>query len=431
MNLVNYEAEASVLGSVLLEGSLFQKLTVTEKQFDSNQHKLIFRAMKQAADLEQTIDLVTVTTNLKDAITQVGGTTYLLDLTESVPSTQSLLHYERLMFEAYRHRKSRELAIRYAENPSDKKLEQLIVYLQTCQELGLDKQETDNFDCLKEITNMIFAGESACAGLPTSYTDFDQMTGGLQPGELIIIAARPSVGKTAFALNLAAGHCRNLGMSSFFSLEMGKKQLLQRLISAEGNIHSQKWRSLLFNEQDYAIAARAVGEISDWKLRVQEHNRTISDIRASLRKTVHDHPDEKHLAIIDYLQLVTPSSHRQRRDLEIGEITRELKLLAIELTIPIVLLSQLSRSVEQRQDKRPLMSDLRESGNIEQDADVIAFLYRDDYYHREVERTDLVEVILAKQRNGPTGIVELAFFKEFGSFQNLKKKEKRERYEGA
>lgn len=431
MNLVNYEAEEAVLGSVLLEGTLFRNLTVTEEQFASQQHKLIFRAMQRAADKQQTIDLVTVTTNLKDAIKQVGGTTYLLKLAESVPSTESLVHYERLLFEAYRHRKTRELVVTYATKPSDAGLKKLIESLQTYQEVGMEKQETDNTDCLKEISNMIFTGEGASAGFPTSYTDFDNMTGGLQPGELIIIAARPSVGKTAFALNIAAGHCRNQGMSSFFSLEMGKKQLLQRLISAEGNIYNQKWRSLMFSEQDYATAIQAVGEISNWKLSIQEHNRTISDIRASLRKTAHDYPDVKHLAIIDYLQLITPTSQRQRRDLEIGEITRELKLLALELNIPIVLLSQLSRSVEQRQDKRPFMSDLRESGNIEQDADVIAFLYRDDYYSREEKNKNSLEVILAKQRNGPTGIVELAFFKEFGKFQNLIKNGRREKDEGA
>ncbi|CQR46585.1 Replicative DNA helicase [Paraliobacillus sp. PM-2] len=429
MNLVNYEAEASILGSLLLEGTLFSHLTVTEEQFASHKHKLIFRAMQQAARKQQTIDLVTVTTNLKDTIKQIGGATYLLKLAESVPSTESLAHYERLLFEAYRHRKSRELAVNYATKPSDEGLKKLMASLQTYQELGMVNQETDNTDCLKEIANMIFTGEGASAGFPTSYTDFDNMTGGLQPGELIIIAARPSVGKTAFALNIAAGHCRNQGMSSFFSLEMGKKQLLQRLISAEGTIYNQKWRSLMFSEQDYATAIQAVGEISNWKLSIQEQNRTISDIRASLRKTAHEYPDEKHLAIIDYLQLITPSSKRQRRDLEIGEITRELKLLAMELNIPIVLLSQLSRGVEQRPDKRPLMSDLRESGNIEQDADVIAFLYRDDYYDREAENKNSLEIILAKQRNGPTGVVNLAFFKEFGKFQNLKNRGMREKYE--
>ncbi|GGM43305.1 replicative DNA helicase [Paraliobacillus quinghaiensis] len=431
MNLANYEAEESVLGSVLLDSTLFSNLTVTEEQFASEKHKLIFRAMQQTADKQQTIDLVTVTTNLNVNIKQVGGAAYLLKLAESVPSTESLVHYERLLFEAYRHRKTRELAVKFAVKPSDAELKKLIGSLQTYQEFGMEKQETDNTDCLKEIANMIFTGEGAAPGIPTSYADLDNMTGGLQPGELIIIAARPSVGKTAFALNIVAAHCRNQGMSSFFSLEMGKKELLQRLISAEGNIYNQKWRNLLFNENDYATAIQAVGEISNWKLSIQEQNRSISDIRASLRKTVHDHPDEMHLAVIDYLQLVKPGSQGQRRDLEIGEITRELKLLALELHIPIVLLSQLSRSVEQRPDKRPIMSDLRESGNIEQDADVIAFLYRDDYYDRDTENTTSLELILAKQRNGPTGMVELAFLKDFGRFENLKNNEMREKNEGA
>ncbi|MCT2534785.1 replicative DNA helicase [Aquibacillus koreensis] len=429
MTLVNDDAEVAVLGSILLEGTLFKKVTVTENQFDSNPHKLIFGAMKQVADAGQAIDLVTVTTNLGDAIREVGGTTYLLSLAESVPSTESFAHYERLLYEAYRNRKSRELAIRYSENPCEEKLDKLIGYLQVCREMGPGTTETENATSLEEIAHMVLTGECASAGLPTPYTDLDNLTGGLQPGELIIVAARPSVGKTAFALNLAAGHCRNHGMSSFFSFEMGKKQLLQRLISAEGNIHNQKWRNMAFNEKDYSAVAFAVGEVSNWKLAIHEKQRTISDIRAVLRKTIHDHPEEKHLVCIDYLQLITPLNKQQRRDLEIGEITRELKLLAIELNIPIVLLSQLSRSVEQRHDKRPFMSDLRESGNIEQDADVIAFLYRDDYYDHASDKKNIVEITLAKQRNGPTGTVELVFLKEYGSFQNYYKDARRERHE--
>ncbi|MDC3418066.1 replicative DNA helicase [Aquibacillus salsiterrae] len=419
MTIDNFEAEASVLGSVLLDGTRFSQLSLTEEQFAFKEHKRIFQAMIHMSENNQTIDLVTVTTNLGDALTDIGGVSYLSQLAESVPSLESMPHYERLVFEAYRNRKSRELAIKYAEQPNENKLAQLIESLQSCQGLGGSKEEKDTNDYLLEITEAMLSGDSGSTGLATSFVDLDQMTGGLQPGEMIIVAARPSVGKTAFALNLAAAHCRNKGMSSVFSLEMGTKQLLQRMISAEGYIHSQKWRSMVFNRDDYLRALAAVGEISNWRLSLHEHHRTISDICASLRKAVRDYPDEKHLAIIDYLQLIRPTNKRERRDLEVGEMTRELKLLAVELNIPIVLLSQLSRGVEQRHDKRPLMSDLRESGNIEQDADIISFLYREDYYDKETNNTDIIEIIIAKQRNGPTGTVELLLKKEYGRFENV------------
>ncbi|MEN1968329.1 DnaB helicase C-terminal domain-containing protein [Lentibacillus sp. N15] len=236
---------------------------------------------------------------------------------------------------------------------------------------------------------------------------------------MVIVAARPSVGKTAFALNLAANHAKNGGSSILFSLEMGTKQLLQRMVSSVGRINGQKWRTMAFNEDDYDRALHAIGEISRWKLKLYDKLRTISEMRGAIRKQIIDHPNERHVVLIDYLQLITPADVQARRDLEIGVMTRELKLLAVELDVPIVLLSQLSRGVESRQNKRPLMSDLRESGNIEQDADVISFLYRDDYYSRETVGQSRMEVILAKQRNGPTGTIELAFDKPYGRFCNL------------
>ena len=189
------------------------------------------------------------------------------------------------------------------------------------------------------------------------------------------------------------------------------------MISAEGYINSQKWRNMIFSEKDYEHALQAIGAISTWNLQLYDNVRTAGLIRSTVRQAVRQNLDARHAVFIDYLQLMTPSSKHERRDLEIGEITRELKLLAVELNIPIVLLSQLSRGVESRQNKRPLMSDLRESGNIEQDADVISFLYRDDYYSQDSRKP--IEVILAKQRNGPTGTVRLDFDKAVGRFGNL------------
>eukprot|EP00130_Batrachochytrium_dendrobatidis_P008460 XP_006683335.1 hypothetical protein BATDEDRAFT_28863 [Batrachochytrium dendrobatidis JAM81] len=419
MAIGNYEAEVAVLGSVLLDGTLFKDLEVQEEHFHDSRHKQIYRAMKLASEKGEYIDFVVVTTRLGDAIEQVGNTSYLLEMTESVASTAAIKHHERLIFDAYRIRKSRESAMQYLRNSSDEELDVLIERLQAIRSAGAITQEKSVYDHLEEIADEMFHPNRVQQGCITSYEQLDNMTGGLQRGDLLIVAARPSVGKTAFALNLAAGHCNQGGSAQVFSLEMGTKQLLQRMLSAEGAINGRKWRTTPFTEEDYQRAVRAIGVISNWNLDVYDKKRTILEIRAAIRKRIHDDPDGNHLVIIDYLQLITPAKQRDRRDLEVGEITRELKMLAIELNIPILLISQLSRNVESRQNKRPLMSDLRESGNIEQDADVIFFLYREDYYEKNPEQNNRMEVIISKHRNGPTGTVELVFEKEYGWFGDV------------
>jgi replicative DNA helicase len=416
MMLNNYEAEAAVLGSVLHDGTLIKNLMLEETHFHDRRHKLIFRAMKQAEERDEFIDMVVVTSYMGKAIYQVGGTSYLLELAGSVATTANLAHHEELVFQAYRLRKTREAAIRYSESPSLEHLDKLISSLQVYREAGSVEESKTIYDYLLEITEEMTLPQPEEKSCMTSFAHLDNMTGGLQRGELLIVAARPSVGKTAFALNLAAEHCNQAGAAQIFSLEMGTKSLLKRMISREGMINGQKWRSMAFSAADYEQAMMAIDEISRWKLAVYDKKRTVRDIHAAIRKHVMDDPDGDHLVIIDYLQLIM-AERRERRDLEVGEITRELKLLSIELNIPIVLLSQLSRGVESRQNKRPLMSDLRESGNIEQDADVIFFLYRDDYYDADAEKAaGNMEVIISKQRNGPTGTVELGFQKEYGRF---------------
>ncbi|RLL43913.1 replicative DNA helicase [Oceanobacillus piezotolerans] len=422
MNNVNYEAEAAVLGTILIDGTLFQTLEVQEEQFYFTKHKRIYQAMKQAIVKRKFIDLVMVTTMLGDEIKQVGGTTYLLEMAESVASTASLKQHEQLLFDAYRRRLSLSAVKKYTDEPSDEALDILLKELESYRDIGAFYEEKSTRDHLLEISKELSNPSPEELGYKTTLSSFDLMTGGLQKGDLIIIAARPSVGKTAFALNLAAGHCKNRGRSIIFSLEMGVKQLLRRMISAEAMLDGSKWRKIhsVFSAEDYEHAISAIGLLSTWKLEIIDTKRTIAAIRSTIRKRYHDNPKENQLVIIDYLQLITPTTNRkERRDLEIGEITRELKLLAVELQIPIILLSQLSRGVESRNNKRPLMSDLRESGNIEQDADLITFLYRDDYYDRQSGKANIVEVNIAKHRNGPTGTVELKFRKEFGRFGEL------------
>lgn len=412
-----YDAEVSVLGSILIEGPLFAQLEINEEYFVYEQHRIIFQAMQQAYEERQAIDLVLVTAMLGEKVKAAGGVTYLTKIAESVPSTATFKQYEQILKDAYLVRQAKQAVQHFLKNPSEQKLDRLLEELQDCREASLRTEEKNTYDHLLEISEELLDPSDPISGYLTSYPDFDRLTGGLQRGDVIIIAARPSVGKTAFALNLAAGHCRNGGKSILFSLEMGTKQLLKRMISAEGNIHASKWRDIpnRFTTKDYERAIHAIGTMTDWELEIFDTKRTIAEIRAEIRNQLHKHPNQKTLVIIDYLQLIMPSViRRDRRDLEIGEITRELKLLAMELQIPIVLLSQLSRGVDARQEKRPVMSDLRESGNIEQDADMIAFLYREDYYDRQAAKRNELEIIIAKQRNGPTGTVKMKFLKEYG-----------------
>jgi len=370
----NIEAEQAIIGTILLDGTLFDSLIVASEHFYDRRFKLVFDSMQRLSKKEQAIDIVTVTTELGSDIGNVGGVSFLTELAGSIPSTETLRNYEHLVLEAYRNRKSREVALKYAENPDDESLGALMKELESLQDIGAQQEEKSTYDYLQEIAADIMSPpEDTKRGFPTGYIDFDNMTGGTQPSDLIIIAARPSVGKTAFALNIGTGHCQHGGTTHLFSLEMGVKQLLQRVISAEARIDGQKWRSMKFSRDDYDKAMNAIGEIAQWRLNIHEKATTINDIKTKIRKEVTNNPDEKHLVIIDYLQLIRTTGRHETRNLEVGSMTRDLKLLAKELDIPIILLSQLSRGVEQRQDKRPMMSDLRESGNIEQDWDVVLY----------------------------------------------------------
>ncbi|MBX0358370.1 replicative DNA helicase [Halobacillus sp. Nhm2S1] len=408
----NLQTEQAVLGIFLVDGEKIKQTTLAPEHFSRHDLRRIFLAIQQVDNDGTPVDMVTVTTSLGDEIAQVGGVSYLLGLAEAVPTTENFHFYEKLLIESYTNQQMRQSAIKYIENPSADAL------LSLKQQLHLMDQDPEaDEQTVKEQLNdiaMEMISSPVQTGLATGFEDYDKMTGGAQRGDLIIVAARPSMGKTAFALNIAMNHCKNGGAVDLFSLEMGSKQLLQRMISSEARIDGQKWRSMCFSAEDYKRSFHAIGEIAEWNLSIHERQQTVQNITSKIRASVASDPDHDHLIIIDYLQLINVKGRYERRDLEVGAITRELKLLARELNIPIILLSQLSRSVEQRQDKRPMMSDLRESGNIEQDADVISFLYRDDYYSQE--GSDVVEVILRKQRNGPVGTVMLGFEKQFGRF---------------
>lgn len=417
----NIEAEQAVLGSIIREGELIQECILGYDHFSAIQHQRIFEAMRKVDESGKKIDMVSVNTALGDTASEVGGVSYLAELADAVPSTANFKNYERMVLEAYRLRESRKVMVDYVTTPSDEKLDEVYQRLGTLQELNATDVKSKT-DILLEIVDDLNTPRGDLTGTDTGFRDINAMTGGLQEGDLIIVAARPSMGKTAFALNLGMMNARNGGVTDIFSLEMGSKQLYQRMISATRRINGAKWRNpyRFFSQEDHQKTSLAIGIIEKWIMNIHDQARqTVFDIRAAVRKSIKDHPDKKHLVIIDYLQLITQVGRFERNDLAIGHITRELKNMAREFSVPVVLLSQLSRAVEQRQDKRPMMSDIRDSGSVEQDADVIMFLYRDDYYNADSENKNITEVILAKQRNGPTGTVELCFIKDYGVFLNL------------
>ncbi len=257
-------------------------------------------------------------------------------------------------------------------------------------------------------------------GIPTGFRDLDKITAGFQRNDLIIVAARPSVGKTAFALNVAQNVATKTDENvAIFSLEMGAEQLVMRMLCAEGNIDAQVLRTGNLEAEDWRKLTMAMGSLSNAGIFIDDSpGIRINEIRSKCRRLQQEHG--RGMIMIDYLQLIMGSGRSgENRQQEVSEISRSLKALARELKIPVIALSQLSRGVEQRQDKRPMMSDLRESGSIEQDADIVSFLYREDYYDKETENQNMIEIIIAKQRNGPTGTVTLAFAKEYNKFVNI------------
>ncbi|MEC2046683.1 replicative DNA helicase [Bacillus licheniformis] len=420
--LQNVEAEQALLGCILVEGDLIKELSLQPEHFSETRHQVIFKAMREVQKLGKSVDMVTTVTKLGDSVEQVDGLQYLTDLGSAVASTANFLAYQTLIYDAYRLREMKKTAIEFANTPTDDGITELYKRAMELQEIGIEETRTKQ-DVLMEIYNDMHEEKEDITGINTGLIDLNAMTGGWQDGDLIVLAARPSMGKTAFALHMGKSNCEKGGVTDIFSLEMPDKQLTHRLLSNLGNIEGSKWKNprKFFSDHDYENATKAIGEYEKWNINIHDQPaQTLADIRSKIRKTKKENPDnQKHLVIIDYLQLIRVIGKYERRDLEVGSITAELKEMARAFKIPIILLSQLSRAVEQRQDKRPMMSDLRESGSIEQDADVVMFLYRDDYYNKNSELKNIIEIDLAKQRNGPTGMIQASFIKEYGRFINL------------
>lgn len=428
-------AECSVLGAILVNPDVYEYVeALVPNAFYRAEHQIIFSRMLELAEEGQPIDLVTLASRLQDQkeLEDTGGISYLSNLARSVPTTANIESYVKSVLTKYMLREyiqSSMAGIQAAMAGED--IRHLVTSAQqvatTLADQAAPKKDFKRInDVLVEVIETTEVKSEAyktgnVTGLQTGYTDLDLITAGLQRSDLIIVAARPSVGKTAFALNVA----QNVALLSkdpvaIFSLEMSAAQLVTRMVSAEGNLEASKLRMGDMAEDDWSKMAAAAGVLGGTNILIDDSaGITVHDIQSKCRRLKKQ--EGLGLIVIDYLQLIVGRSKGrgpENRQQEVSEISRTLKQLAKELDVPIIALSQLSRGVEQRQDKRPMMSDLRESGSIEQDADIVAFLYRDDYYDKESEKKNIIEIIIAKQRNGPVGTIELVFLKQFNKFVN-------------
>lgn len=350
-------------------------------------------------------------------------------MASAVPTAANIAHYAKIVEEKAILRRLIRVASKIADDGYTRE-DEVEILLAEAEKKMLEvsnRKNAGDFKHVKDVLVQTFdnieqlqSREGDVTGIPTGFRDLDKMTAGFQRNDLIIVAARPSVGKTAFALNVAQSVAVKARENvAIFSLEMGADQLVMRMLCAEGNIDAQRLRTGALETEDWSKLTMAMGSLSNSGIYIDDSPGVrMTDIRAKCRRLAKE--NGLGMIMIDYLQLILGSGKPgENRQQEVSEISRSLKGLARELKVPIIALSQLSRGVEQRQDKRPMMSDLRESGSIEQDADIVAFLYRDDYYDKESESKDIIEIIIAKQRNGPTGTVSLAFRKEYNKFLNL------------
>ena len=429
------EAERSLLGSMLIsKDKCIDILNKTvEDDFYDDSHQAIFKAMAAINEEGTPVDVTTVTSYLMDhsQLDKIGGVDYLLRLSESVPTVAHSEYYLKILHNKATLRRIIRETTQIAENAYGD-VENIDAFIDETEKTilkvtqdrsagefrdirGVIKSVTDRLNLLQKIDGNI-------SGVKSGFRDLDKITSGFQKGDLIILAARPAMGKTAFALNLAHNAAYKAEEPvAIFSLEMPAEQLVQRVICSMGGIEGSSMRTgeiLKTNANKYYAAAERVSKCNMYI--DDSPGIKINDIVAKSRKLKSEHG--LRMIVIDYLQLITTASkNKENRQQEVSEISRTLKALARELEVPVISLSQLSRSVEQRPNKRPMMSDLRESGAIEQDADVVMFIYRDDYYNKDSENKNIAEIIIAKQRNGPIGTVNLVWLPNYTKFVNMKK----------
>ena len=429
------DAEQAVLGSMLTDREAVNTAieVLKEEAFYREDNRAIYQAIVNLYNKSEPIDIITLKDELESMgkFEQVGGFDYLASLPDKVPTTANVQKYIKIVEEKSILRnliKTANEIIELGYDPAedvedimDGAEKRIFDLMQSKNQKGYTPIKdvlVESFTKLEELYNR----KQHITGVPTGFAELDYKTAGLHGSELILIAARPAMGKTAFALNLATNAAlRGNAPVAIFSLEMSKDQLVNRILCSEAMVDSNKVRTGKLGEDDWVKLAGAIGPLSEAEIYIDDTpGISVTEIRTKCRKLSIDKGIG--LVVIDYLQLVQGSKRAGSREQEIAEISRSLKILAKEINVPVIALSQLSRAVEQRPDHRPMLSDLRESGSIEQDADIVMFLYRDDYYNKESEKKDIAEVIIAKQRGGQTGTVELLWMGQYTKFVNLERR---------
>lgn len=429
------EAEQSVVGGLLLDNSTWDQIgdAVCEEDFYRREHRMLFRAITDLAAQGIPFDVVTLSERLSKTgeLEAAGGFAYIATLAKDTPSAANIAAYARIVREYSVVRQLIRVGTQIADSGFNTEQRTSAELLDNAEKLVFEIAEQgsrgrQNFVSIKNLLtkavdriDTLFQLDNPITGVPTGYTDFDDMTSGLQPSDLIIVAGRPSMGKTTFAVNIAenAAIKHNLCVA-VFSMEMPGEQLAMRMMSSLGRIDQHKLRTGKLEDDDWPRLTSAVGLLAEAKMFIDDTPAlSPADLRARCRRLKREHGLD--LVVIDYLQLMQVPGFKENRTGEISEISRGLKSLAKELKVPIIALSQLNRSLEQRPNKRPVMSDLRESGAIEQDADVIVFIYRDEVYNEDSPDKGTAEIIIGKQRNGPIGTARLTFLGQYTRFENF------------
>ena len=433
----NLEAESSVLGGILLENEAINRVLelLMPEDFYRESHRKIFRAMIELSDRSEPVDLITLSDFLKGRgeLDAVGGASYLASLADLVPTAANIAYYARIVRERaiLRHLigAATEIATRGFEEQGN-----VDEFLDTAEKIIFDiseKKIKSSFvlvgDIIKDsikTVERLYERKEMVTGVPTGFKDLDELTAGLQPSELIIVAGRPSMGKTAFCLNIATNAALAGVGVAVFSLEMAKEQLVLRMLCSEARVDNSKVRAGYLGERDFPKLVMAAGKLAEAPIFIDDTPAiSVLELRAKARRLVRDREKKVGLIVVDYLQLMRGMGAASNREQEISEISRSLKALAKELSVPVIGISQLNRQVESRKPPKPILADLRESGAIEQDADVIAFVYREVVYNENTDEPNVAEIIVSKQRNGPIGTVRLAFFKEYTRFEDLAARE--------
>jgi replicative DNA helicase len=434
------EAEQSLIGGLLLDNTAWDRIgdVVSETDFYRDDHRRIFRHIAKLIELGRPADVVTVFESIEKSneVDQTGGLAYLSDIANTTPSAANIRRYGEIVRERAVLRKlvivGDDIAAN-ALNPAGRDVKQLLdeAEQKVFEIAEQGARSTQGFLPIQPLLGQVVDriqelydqdNPSDITGLPTGFVDLDKMTSGLQPGDMVVVAGRPSMGKTAFALNIAEHVGVELGLPvAIFSLEMSGPQIAMRFLSSVGRLDQHKVRTGRLSDEEWDKMTVALGKLHEAPIHIDETGAiNATDLRARARR-LHRQCGKLGLIVIDYLQLMTSTKDGENRATEISEISRSIKALAKELQVPILALSQLSRKVEERNDKRPLMSDLRESGAIEQDADIILMMFREEYYKPDTPEKGVAEVIIGKHRNGPTGTVKLTFLGEYTKFVNSAK----------